>query len=99
MFGLGGVWVEILEDVTLRVAPITKRDAAEMIKEIKGYKMLTGYRSQEPVDIPKLEEMLLAVSDFTVKNPDIKELDLNPVIASGNNAVAVDARIVLEEQN
>lgn len=97
MFGLGGVWVEILEDMSLRVAPITRRDAGEMVKEIKGYPMLTGYRGTERVDMTKLEDMLLAVNDFVVANPFIKELDINPVIASGNDIIAVDARIVLEE--
>jgi acyl-CoA synthetase (NDP forming) len=97
MFGLGGVWVEILEDVSLRVLPVTRKDAGEMIREIKGYPMLTGYRGQEPVDTKKLEDMLLAVNEFVTANPFVKELDLNPVIASGSETVAVDARIVLEE--
>ena len=97
MFGLGGVWVEILDDTSLRVAPITRRDAGEMIKEIRGFPMLTGYRGQGPVDIRKLEAMLLALSDFVGQNPSVREIDLNPVIASSNDAVAVDARIVLDE--
>jgi acyl-CoA synthetase (NDP forming) len=97
MFGLGGVWVEIIEDVSLRVAPITRRDASGMIKEIKGYPMMTGYRGQEPVDTTKLEDMLLAVSDFVGQHSFVKEIDINPVIAGSNDAVAVDARIVLEE--
>lgn len=96
MFGLGGVWVEILEDVSLRVIPVTRRDVREMIKEIKGYRMLTGYRDLPPVDESKLEDMLLAVADFVTQYPAVKELDLNPVIAYGDGAVAVDARVVLE---
>jgi acyl-CoA synthetase (NDP forming) len=96
MFGLGGIWVEVLQDVSLRVTPVTRRDASEMIKEIKGYRMLTGYRDQPPADVPKLEEMLLAVSDFAGKYPIVRELDLNPVLASRDGAVAVDARVVLE---
>ena len=96
MFGLGGIWVEVLQDVSLRVTPVTRRDAGEMIKEIKGYRMLTGYRNQPPADISKLEDMLLAVSEFTVQYPMVSELDLNPVIANGDGAVAVDARVVLE---
>jgi acyl-CoA synthetase (NDP forming) len=96
MFGLGGIWVEVLQDVSLRVTPVTRRDAGEMIKEIKGYRMLTGYRDQSPADLSELEDMLLAVSDFAVKYPMVKELDLNPVIASPEDAVAVDARVVLE---
>jgi len=97
MFGLGGVWVEILKDVSLRVIPVTRRDVREMIKEIKGYKMLTGYRGQPPVDESKLQNMLLAVADFVTQYPMVKELDLNPVIARHDGAIAVDARIVLEE--
>jgi len=97
MFGLGGVWVEILEDVSLRVIPVTRRDVREMIKEIKGYKMLTGYRGQPPVDETKLEDMLLAVADFVTQYPMVKELDLNPVIAYSDSAIAVDARVLLED--
>jgi acyl-CoA synthetase (NDP forming) len=96
MFGLGGIWVEVLQDVSLRVTPVTRRDAGEMIKEIKGYPMLTGYRNQSPADIFKLEDMLLAVSEFAVQYPMVRELDLNPVIANGNGAAAADARVVLE---
>ncbi len=96
MFGLGGIFVEVLKDVTFRVVPLTKRDAHTMINEIKGYSLLTGYRGQEPVDIPFLEGMLLKLSSFAEKNPQIKELDLNPVFAYGKGAVAVDARIVIE---
>jgi len=99
MFGLGGVFVEILEDVSLRVIPVTKRDVGEMIKEIKGYKMLTGYRGLPAVDEAKLADMLLAVADFVTQYPVIKELDLNPAIAYGDGAIAVDARIVLEDSD
>jgi len=97
MFGLGGILVEILKDVSFRIVPLVKRDAAEMIREIKGYPLLEGYRGQEPVDVSNLEELLLKVSDFVEKNPDIKELDLNPIFAYKDGAVAVDARVVLEE--
>lgn len=97
MFGLGGILVEILEDVSFRIIPLTRRDAREMIKEIKGYPLLEGYRGQEPVDISNLEELILKVSSFIEQNPEVKELDLNPVFAYGDGAIAVDARIVLEE--
>jgi len=97
MFGLGGVWVEILEDVSLRVIPVTRRDVREMVKEIKGYRMLTGYRGLPPVDESKLEDMLLAVADFVTQYPMVKELDLNPVIAYSDRAMVVDARVVLED--
>ena len=98
MFGLGGVLVEILKDVSFRIVPLTRRDASEMMKEIKGYPLLKGYRGQEAVDISKLEEMLLKVSDFAEQHPEIKELDLNPVFAYSDGAVVVDARAILEKR-
>jgi acyl-CoA synthetase (NDP forming) len=97
MFGLGGIFVEVFKDVSFRIVPITRRDADEMIKEIKAYTLLKGYRGQEPADIDALEDILMKVSDFTDNNPEIKEIDLNPVIAYKDGAVAVDARIVLED--
>jgi acetate---CoA ligase (ADP-forming) subunit beta len=96
MFGLGGILVELLKDVSFRIVPLLQRDAAEMIREIKGYKLLEGYRGQEPADIKALEDLILKVSDFVEKNPQIKELDLNPVFAYKDGVLAVDARIVLE---
>ncbi len=98
MFGLGGILVEILKDVSFRIVPLEKRDAREMIREIKGYPVLEGYRGQEPVDVENLEELILKVSDFVDKHPGIEELDLNPVIAYGDGAVAVDARVILGEE-
>lgn len=96
MFGLGGILVEVLKDVSFRIVPMTKRDAAEMITEIKGFPILKGYRGQEPADVPFLEDLIVKVSDFVDKNPEIKELDLNPVFAYKDGAMAVDARIILE---
>jgi acyl-CoA synthetase (NDP forming) len=96
MFGLGGILVEVLKDVSFRIVPLTERDAREMIKEIKGYPILEGYRGQKPASIPKLEKLIVKVSQFVEKNPQIKELDLNPIFAYPDKAVAVDARIILE---
>jgi acyl-CoA synthetase (NDP forming) len=96
MFGLGGLLVEVLKDVSFRIVPLVKRDAREMIREIKGYPLLEGYRGQEPADVALLEDLILKVSDFVDKNPEIKELDLNPIFAYKNGAVAVDARVILE---
>jgi acyl-CoA synthetase (NDP forming) len=70
-----------------------------MIKEIKGYPLLQGYRGMEPANVAILEDMLLKLSDFMENNPDIKEMDLNPVFAYKDGAIAVDARVVLEENN
>lgn len=96
MFGLGGILVEVLKDVSFRIVPVTERDAREMIKEIKGYPVLQGYRGQKPASIPALEQLIVKVSQFVEKNPQIEELDLNPVFAYPDKAVAVDARIILE---
>jgi acyl-CoA synthetase (NDP forming) len=96
MFGLGGILVEVLKDVSFRIVPLTRRDAAEMIREIKGYPLLEGYRGQEPADISALEELIVKVSQFVEQNPEIRELDLNPIFAYRDSAIAVDARIILE---
>jgi len=96
MFGLGGILVELLKDVSFRIVPLEREDAQEMIREIKGYPLLEGYRGSEPVDVSILEEILLRVSAFVDNNPDIKELDLNPIFAYKDGAVAVDARVILE---
>ena len=96
MFGLGGILVELLKDVSFRIVPISKRDAAEMIREIKGYPLLKGYRGQEPANIDMLEDLIVRVSRFVEQTPEIKELDLNPIFAYKDRVVAVDARIILE---
>jgi len=99
MFGLGGVLVEILKDVSFRIVPLVPRDAKEMIREIKGYPLLEGYRGSEPVDVANLEKMIIKVSDFIEQNPEVAELDLNPIFAYSDGAVAVDARVILENGN
>ena len=95
MFGLGGILVEVLKDVAFRIVPLAPRDARDMIREIKGYPLLEGYRGQEPANIPVLEELLLKVSEFIEKHPEVKELDLNPIFAYRDEALVVDARIIL----
>jgi acyl-CoA synthetase (NDP forming) len=96
MFGLGGLLVEILKDVSFRIVPVRRRDAREMIRETKGYPLLEGYRGRNPVDLPFLEELIMKVSDFVETYPQIGELDLNPILAYSKGALAVDARILLE---
>lgn len=95
MFGIGGILVEIIKDVSFRIIPLMERDAAEMIREIKGYRLLQGYRGQEPANIPKLEQLILKISQFIEQNPQIKELDLNPIYAYQDDITVVDARIIL----
>jgi acyl-CoA synthetase (NDP forming) len=96
MFGLGGILVEILKDVSFRIVPLTPRDAREMVREIKGYPLLMGYRGQAAADTAKLEGMLLKISAFMENAPDIQELDLNPVFAYADDVIAVDARVILK---
>ena len=98
MFGLGGVFVEVLKDVAFRIVPLVRRDASQMIREIKGYPLLAGYRGQEPANITVLEDLLLKLSAYIDKTPEIKELDLNPILAYSDSAVAVDARVILESK-
>ncbi len=94
-FGLGGIHIEILGDIRFRITPLTDRDAAEMIRRIKGYRLLTGYRSHPPVDLEALKETLLRVSRLVEEIPQISELDLNPIFAlpPGQGCRIVDARI------
>ncbi|NPA47191.1 MAG: acetyl-CoA synthetase [Thermococci archaeon] len=95
MFGLGGIFVEILKDVSFRVAPVTKEEALEMIKEIKAYPILAGARGEKPVDIDALADMIVKIGDMATELPEIKELDINPIFAYEDSAVAVDARMLL----
>jgi acetyl-CoA synthetase (ADP-forming) len=97
MFGLGGIFVEVLKDVSLRIAPLTKDDCTEMIGEIKGSSILKGARGQEPVNVNALVKILMAVSNIGMKNKNIAEMDLNPVIVNEKSAVVVDARIISEK--
>ena len=99
MFGLGGIFVEILKDVTFRIIPIEERDAWAMIKSIKGYPILAGARGEPPADMEALVNMILKVSELVDDLKDyIKEMDLNPVFVynEGEGAVVVDARIILK---
>jgi len=92
MFGLGGIFVEVLKDVTFRVLPVTAQDIDEMIQEIKGYPLLKGYRGQA-VDIDALKALLLRISEFIMAFPEVRELDLNPVFLYPSGNMTVDARM------
>lgn len=96
MFGLGGIFVEVLKDVTFRVAPITVDEAREMITEVKAYPLLKGYRNQPPADIEAIVQILLNTSRLVMEHQEIKELDLNPIMVYEKGAKTVDARIILE---
>jgi len=96
MFGLGGIFVEILRDVSFRLVPIERVDAEEMIGEIKAYKILEGARGMPKADKEALIEILLKTSEMLIDIPEIKELDLNPIMVYEKGAKIVDARVILE---
>lgn len=97
IFGLGGTLVELVKDMQLRIQPLTDVDAREMVRSVKGYQLLQGWRGSTPADVGALEELLLRVSTMAGDLPEITEMDLNPVraLAPGRGAVVVDARILL----
>ena len=97
MFGLGGVQVELLQDVVFRVHPLTDRDAAEMVRGIKGARLFEGFRGAPPADVPALEEMLMRASQLAGDHRDVLEMDFNPVrvLERGRGCVVLDARIAV----
>ncbi|MBF0278630.1 MAG: acetate--CoA ligase family protein [SAR324 cluster bacterium] len=99
MFGLGGIFVEVIKDVSFRIVPLAQKDSKRMIREIKGYPLLDGYRGQEKVDISILESIILKLSNFVGQYPEIKEFDLNPIFAYCDDAVVVDARVILNVED
>ena len=96
MFGLGGVFTEVLKDTAFRVAPLEKRDALQMMQEIKAHEILEAVRGMVPADKDMLAEILITVGQIGIENEVIKEIDINPVIISDGKPVAVDALVVLE---
>jgi len=98
MFGLGGIFTEILKDISFRVAPLEKRDALEMMQEIKGHKILEAVRGMEAADLDMLTKILINVGRIGMEHEKVKEIDINPVIISGSRPVAVDALVVLESE-
>ena len=96
MVGMGGVFTEVLRDVSFRVAPLETRDAEEMIREIRGYPLLTGARGQAPLDVASLAELLLSVSRLVTEHREIKGLDLNPVRLYEDGLLVLDARMMLK---
>ena len=99
MFGIGGILVELLEDVSFRIGPITEYDANEMIKEIKGFPILDGYRGKPKADLDAIVKTLLKISDLVIKHEEINEIDLNPVFIYEQGLICVDARIILKSKN
>jgi acetyl-CoA synthetase (ADP-forming) len=97
MFGLGGIYTEILRDVSFRVWPITEEEAVEMITEIRSRNILRGYRNTPPVDLKSLAEIILKLGRILEEHSEIQSADLNPVLAYPNGAVVVDARFIVRE--
>jgi len=98
MFGLGGIYVEVLKDVTFRVAPMTRLQARQMVEQIRSYKLLTGVRGQAAADLDATIDVLLRISQLVTDFPEIAELDINPLLVreQGKGAVAVDMRLILK---
>ncbi len=101
MFGLGGIFVEVLKDVTFRLIPLEEVDAREMVREIKAAKILDGVRGEDPRDVDALVKVILAVSKMVDENPEINEIDCNPtfVYERGKGVLVVDARILIDNPN
>ena len=97
MFGLGGIFTEILKDVSFRLAPLKHLDALDMMQEIKGRKILEAIRGMEPADTDMLAQVLIRLGDIGVENDPVKEIDINPLIIRGGKPVAVDALVVLRQ--
>ncbi len=99
MFGLGGVWVEVLDDISFRLAPLSAEDAREMIQEIKGYPVLAGIRGTPPADVGALVDIIQKVGQLAHEFSEIAEMDLNPIFTfdDGKGAMVADARIILVE--
>lgn len=97
MFGMGGIFVELLKDVKFALAPVSLKDATEMIKQIKTYPLLSGYRGQKPVAIDAIADTIVRISQLAIDFPEIKEMDINPFMAfpSASESIAVDGRMTL----
>jgi len=95
MFGLGGVLVEIMKDVVFRIAPVSREESFDMIKKVKGYPLLVGYRGSMSLDIESLAELISNVSRIAMDIPEIDQMDLNPIIVYDKGLTVVDARIIL----
>jgi acetyl-CoA synthetase (ADP-forming) len=94
MFGLGGIFTELFNDVSFRLIPVSRKDCIEMIEEIQGYKILSGYRGKK-YNIDSIVNVLLKTSKLLEENNDIKELDINPLVVTETNSIVVDARIII----
>jgi len=99
MFGLGGIYVEVFEDVVFRLAPIDRNEARRMIHEIKGFKLFEGFRGRPKADLEVIEKALVSLSDIVMNHPEISEMDINPLLIheEGKVTTVADCRIILKE--
>jgi acetate---CoA ligase (ADP-forming) len=97
MFGLGGIYVEVLKDVSFRIAPLTRRDALAMVQEIRTVGLLRGARGERPADLEAIAENIVRLSVLVTDFPEIQELDINPLVVMEKGAVALDARIIFKQ--
>jgi acyl-CoA synthetase (NDP forming) len=98
MFGMGGIYVEVFEDVAFRLAPLTHEDAEEMISEVRGSRLLRGVRGESPADVEAVIETLLALSRLLAECPEVAEIDINPLLVFDQGVAAIDARVVVGGQ-
>ena len=96
MFGLGGIFTEILKDISFRIAPLEKRDALEMMQDIKAHKILEPIRGMEAADLEMLSEILITIGQIGLEHDNVKEIDINPVLLRKGKPIAVDALVVLQ---
>nr|AAU82902.1 Acetate--CoA ligase [ADP-forming] I subunit beta [uncultured archaeon GZfos22D9] len=96
MFGTGGFAVELVKDVSFRLAPLNREEVFDMMQEVKSYPLLTGFRGSKPVDLEKLASTVMKLSDILLAIEEIKEIEINPLLVHEDRAVAVDARVVLQ---
>jgi acyl-CoA synthetase (NDP forming) len=97
MFGLGGIYVEVMKDVVMRLCPVKDSDAAQMVRGVKMHSLLQGVRGDAPRDLEALEDVIQRVSQLCLRHPEIAEMDINPLVSLANSVSAIDARIRIED--
>ena len=97
MVGLGGVFAEALADVVFRLAPLRRQDGLDMLQELRGARLLAGFRGEQPVDLDEVADVIVKVGDLLVSHPEIVEIDLNPVTASASGCLALDVRVIVKD--
>ena len=100
MCGVGGIFVEVFQDVVFRLAPIGRNEARRMVRSIKGYKLFQGFRGRPKADLEMLEKLMVCMSEMAMNHPEIMEMDINPLLlhAEGNGATVADCRMILDQK-